>query len=256
MCRLGYSFVALLSCAFVSPRRFSLVPLIFLALWVVWFLLPPTHEMARSQWKARFVPTPTFAPYSSSVPASDTSRDAAFVRALDAGGMSAHDNPRRHALEQLGRRFPDDPAICAAQIVASITELHLSSVRQPGPSSSPDFNWSVRLLESPIQTPSPELLKSWFVATARGAKLEPENTFWDWAQIIGLLAASRDDEVWGVLRAASTKTGYDEHINEGGDFSLKTRSPATGDVARFTNRHYCLDVVPPLCPDARSRAPD
>ena len=209
---IGCDFTALLRCASVSARRFSLVPLVFLALWALWFLLPPTREVAQSQWKARLLTSPTIAPYASSAFASDTSRDAAFIRALDADRSGAN---RRRSLQQVGQRFPDDAAICAAQIVASVDELRLYNTRHPGPSSSADLNWSVKLNTKPIETPSPELLKSWFAATARGAKLEPNNTFWDWAQIIGLLAARRDDEVWGVLRVASQKTGYDDHVNDG-----------------------------------------
>lgn len=203
----------MLRCALVSPRRFSLVPLIFFALWVLWFLLPSTREIACKQWKARLISAPDAA----SATAKDASRDAAFALALSERGLSSGDNddPRRRALEELGRRYPGDADICAAQIVATANELHLGNLRRPGPSSSADPNWSVKLPYGPLQTPSPELLKSWFAATARGAKLEPNNTFWDWAQIIGLLAARRDEEIWPVLRAASGKTGYDDHISDG-----------------------------------------
>ena len=196
------------------PRRFSLAPLLFFALWAVWFLLPSTGEVARSQWKARFVPVPTAEHrYGAFVPHNDTSRDASLVRALNTG-MGFPDNPRRRALEQLGRLYPDDAAICAAQLVGSVTELQFYHIRFPGPYSSTDPNWSVKLPTFPRQKPSPALLKSWFAATARGAKLEPNNTFWDWMQIIGLLADTRDDEVWPALRAASKKTGYDDHVAE------------------------------------------
>ncbi|BCM90222.1 hypothetical protein IAD21_02073 [Abditibacteriota bacterium] len=194
----------------MSTRRFSFVPVVFFVLWILWFLLPPTREVARSQWTARLLTAST----SNSDSESDTSRDAAFVRAMNSAGTAYGQSSKRWiSLEALGRRFPNDAGICAAQIVASTSELHHGARRQLGPSSNSDLNWSVKL--NKIQPPTTVLLKSWFAATARGAKLEPNNTFWDWVQIMGLLAANRDDEVWPVLRAARNKTGYDDHVNDG-----------------------------------------
>ncbi|RYX81861.1 hypothetical protein EON83_22155 [bacterium] len=199
----------------MSPRRLLLAPIIFLALWFLWFLLPSTNTVAGSQWKARLAPLPTSLPYSTTALDSDTSRDASFVKALVHSAAvynSDQKDNRWKALEEVGQRFPNDAAICASQIVSMSGQLHLGSVKQVGPSSSGDLNWSVKL--SKIERPSPQTLKSWFAATARGAKLEPNNTFWDWAQVMGLLAAQRDDEVWPILKAASNKTAYDEHVEE------------------------------------------
>jgi len=193
---------------FMSPRRFSIAPFLFLALWVLWFSLPVTREAAKTQWKARFAAIPTsYRP--TPLPPGDNSRDAGFVRALDL----PRGPERTRALEGLEQKFPDDASICGAQIVMSVDQLHLGNRRQLGPSSNPDPNWSVKLTK--VETPSPETLRFWFVAANRGGKLEPNNTFWDWAKIIGLLAANRDDEIWPVLRAASSKTGYDDHANDG-----------------------------------------
>lgn len=189
-------------------RRFSLAPPLFLFLWALWFVLPFTRDAARTQWKARFAPRPTsYAP--TPLPLDDESRDAQFVRALD----QSQGKPRTEALELLGRKFPDDPAICAAQIVMSWHDLHMGNNRQLGPSSNADLNWSVKLTK--IEMPDAKALALWMAATSRGAKLEPNNTFWDWAQLMGLLSARRDEEVWAVLRAASQKTGYDDHTGEG-----------------------------------------
>ena len=189
----------------MSLRRFSFAPLLFVALWGFWFLLPTTREAARSQWKARFVS-------STPAPPSGNSRDEEFVRALDATN-SPQDANRTKALDQLSRKRPDDAAICAARIVMGWNDLHLGTNRQAGPSSNASPNWSVMLTK--VETPTPEALKSWFEAANRGAALEPNNTFWDWAKLMGLLAANRNDEVWPVLRAASLKTGYDDHTSEG-----------------------------------------
>ncbi len=182
-------------------------------MWILWFLVPPTREVARSEWKARFLTVPTTIPTA----VDDTSRDAAFVRALDK--LNGAGKPDNNALEELGRSYPGDASICAAQIVATSGGLNLGGTRQPGPSSNADPNWSVKLAK--IKATSPAVLQSWFAATARGAKLEPNNTFWDWAQIMGLLAARRDDEVWPVLRAARNKTVYDDHANDGALANLR-----------------------------------
>ncbi|BCM90221.1 hypothetical protein IAD21_02072 [Abditibacteriota bacterium] len=183
----------------MSPRRYSRAPLIFVLLWALWLLIPSTREAALSQWKERFVT------FSSEPDPADSSRDAGFVRALNASIK----NRQSKAPEELGQRFPNDAAICAMQIIRSSLELHLRDTRQPGPSSSGEPNWSVKLAK--IEKSPPAFLKSWFAATQRGMKLEPNNTFWDWSLVMGLLAARRDDKVGSVLQAARSKTDYNDH---------------------------------------------
>lgn len=181
-------------------RRFALAP-IFLALWGLWFIVPTTRDAARAGWQSVWSPPDAMTPFQ---PASGTSRDALVVRASGA-------NDKGKSFEKLGQQFPGDASICAGQLLLSVSQLKLGRTRQAGPACNPDPNWSVKL--SPVERPSPRLLKSWFAATARGAKLEPQNTFFDWMQILGLLAARRDDEVWAVLKAARFKTGFDDHAN-------------------------------------------
>ncbi len=184
---------------FVSPHRYSFASLVFVLLWGLWLLIPSTREAALYQWKERFVTFP------STLGSDESSRDAEFVRALDASFKDRNSG----ALEALGQRYPNDAAICAMQIIRSANEMHSGWTRQPGPSSTPELNWSVKLAK--IQKISPQVLQSWFAATKRGMKLEPNNTFWDWAQIMGLLAARRDNEVPAALRVARIKTAYDDH---------------------------------------------
>lgn len=211
----------------MSLRRFSFAPMLFVVLWALWFALPTTRSPAIEQWKDALSPSSTQPPFFSLstdlVSPAGSSRDAQFVRALNTPtGMAAWKSNRRgaraQALEALGRKFPNDPAICAAQLVAMIDLLRLPSVRYPGPSTAGD-NWSVKL--KTIETVAPQTLKSWFAVTARGAQLEPNNTFWDWAKLMGLLASGRDSEIWSALRAARGKTEYADHVEEGALASLR-----------------------------------
>lgn len=187
----------------ISPmiRRFALAPVLFLALWTLWFILPPTREAARKTWQARLGWAPNPASQSSD------SRDDSVARTTAISGL----RKRADAFARLSQRFPDDATIAAQELVLRSGGL-LPGVRQPGPSSSLDPNWSVKMVK--VKTPSATLLCSWFATTARGQKLEPQNTFWDWMHIIGLLAARRNGEVWPVLRAASSKTSFDDHVND------------------------------------------
>jgi hypothetical protein len=183
-------------------RRFALAPLVFLALWLVWFAVPITRGAARSSWQNVWSPPDAGAP---SKPVRGTSRDALLARALSA-------NDKRPAFVALAKRFPNDAAIGAGQLLFGASGLKLSSARQLGPASNPDRNWSVKLTK--IERPSPAFLQEWLAASARGAKLEPNNTFWDWMRILGLLASRRDNEVWAVLKAAKSKTAFDDHTTD------------------------------------------
>ncbi len=185
--------------------RFALAPILFLGLWALWFALPNTRVAARSSWSHVWSPPDVNA---TPEPLSGNSRDALVGRATTAGDKGK-------TFEELGRQFPDDAAICAGQLSSSAAQLKLAGTRQPGPASNADLNWSVKLAK--VEKPSPQFLRSWFAATSRGAKLEPNNTFWDWMQIMGLLAAHRDKEVWPLLRAAKSKIAFDDHT---GDLSV------------------------------------
>lgn len=183
-------------------RRLPLAPLFFLALWCAWFALPSTRPYAKSDWKRVWSPPDPDKP-----PQLQTgeSRDALVA-------MASSGNHREEAFRQLEHQFPQDAAIYAGQLTHSVSGLKLQSVRQGGPASHRDPNWSVRL--SKIERPSPAFLARWFAACARGAQLEPNNTFWDWMRIIGLLAARRNQSVWPILHSARFKTGYDDHSSD------------------------------------------
>jgi len=185
-------------------HRFPLAPLFFLALWSLCFALPQTRPYAMRDWKRVWSPPDPNASGRPSL-ADFSTRDAQIGRAIG-------DGDKGRSFRELGRSYPNDAAICAGQLAYSAAALHLNRTRQAGPASNSNANWSVKIAK--IERPSPKFLNDWFAATSRGAKLEPNNTFWDWMQMMGLMAARRDDEVWPLLRAAKSKTAYDDHQND------------------------------------------
>ena len=188
----------------MSLRRFASPPLLFVTLWALLLLCPLTRFPALSQWKARLGAPSNSAP---------DSRDAQYVRALNAVGATASSSEARaESFRDLGRKFPNDPAICAAQIVNMSMYFRLDSASRPGPLARTFPGTSVGA--PPKKTFDQNKLQKWIEAADRGAKLEPNNTFWDWAKLIGCLMKGNTDEGWSVLRAARGKTGYDDYVTE------------------------------------------
>jgi len=220
-------------------RRLPVAPLLFFALWMLWLVIPITRDAARSDWKRALAPSD---PDSTPSPPSGTSRDALVAQAL-----VANDNGK--SFEALGKQFPGDAAICAGQLASGAKSLNLFFTRHPGPASNNNPNWSVSLYDggppsTPSSVPSPQpgfriqiqhppaaFLSSWFAACNRGAQLEPNNTFWDWMKIVGLMGARRDGEVWPVLRAAKSKTAYDDHLGDLSAAALRAERKEFGLMA-------------------------
>lgn len=167
-------------------HRFPFFFLLFFALWTLWFALPTTREAATYQWRFLLEPTPS--PNVASL-TNASPRDEAFVETVYGQG-SAFVSPTLQSLERLGVRFPNDASIYAAQIVLTSSKLALSRTKLPGPSAVASRSAFGKFNTPPSVYVVPgKILKSWFAATERGARLEPDNAFWDWAKIIGLLAA-------------------------------------------------------------------
>lgn len=71
----------------------------------------------------------------------------------------------------------------------------------------------------------------------RGRELEPNNTYFDWMLMHGLLELYRDAEALQILHEAAQKTAYDDHINDDTRAHLKALEAANGPQAletRFT----------------------
>jgi len=183
-------------------RRFPLAPLLFLALWSLFFALPPLRPYARSDWKrVGSPPDPDKPPQLRA----GQGRDALVAMASSYGN-------RGESFIQLEKRFPQDVTLYAGQLTQSASKLQIYTVRQNRSASKRGPNASAKTALP--SRPSPAFLAMWFAACARGEKLEQSNTFWDWMRIMGLLAARRDQEVWPVLHAARSKTAYDDHTND------------------------------------------
>jgi len=113
-------------------------------------------------------------------------------------------------LDALIERHPRDAALIAIRLTAASQGLRI------GRYDSPLFNanWPGPNLHKPDWADQPSPAANWqtFLELAnRGAALEPNNTFFDWMRMAGLLALHRDAEALRVLNLAALKTGYDDH---------------------------------------------
>jgi len=183
-------------------RRLPFAPLLFLALWSLCFALPQTRPYATSDWKRVWSPPD---PNKSPSLAVGQGRDALVA-------MASSGNNRGESFRQSEKRFPQDAAVYAGQLTQSVSKLELYTVRQT-PSAS-HYGPKRPVKTARPSRPSSKFMAQWFATCAHGGKLEPNNTFWDWMQIMGLLAARRDQEVWPVLYSARFKTAYDDHLND------------------------------------------
>lgn len=111
--------------------------------------------------------------------------------------------------EPLLQKFPQEAWIRAAYMVALSGEFQ--SGRVPG------------TLNTLSGTPVPREKKPSFssleiqkvlVICQRGARLEPENSFWNWMEALFLFGARRDSEALNAIAKGSHKKYYDDHVLE------------------------------------------
>ncbi|RYX81169.1 hypothetical protein EON83_25260 [bacterium] len=125
-----------------------------------------------------------------------------------------------HNIVVLERRFPNNPMMLAWKCGAQMQNLNMTT-RVSGPLTSPFSYWSV---QRAMQTPGYEAFKiapkdkpQWAAMLAdihRGQKMESNNGFWWWMEAMALLGARRDEEVWSVLKAGSSKPEYNDYSKD------------------------------------------
>lgn len=121
-------------------------------------------------------------------------------------------------LEALEQRFPRDAAIRAHLL------RHLTRGGQPAGESGvqidrPELarvNGPVRrsARPRPRHRPAPEMLRVFITAAEGGARLEPENAYFDAMRAVGEFAADQDEAALRDLHAAAEKPGWDDHATE------------------------------------------
>ncbi|RYX81167.1 hypothetical protein EON83_25250 [bacterium] len=131
----------------------------------------------------------------------------------------------RHLVE----RFPDDAALLAIYVRRSNA---FRNFHREGPLLSQFDAWSVQIREVPpvlppgmgmamppgisggSQSVSPTAKETQEILRliARGQRLEPQNTYWDWMEMAALSSAGRQNELPRIVKRAVLKSDWDDHV--------------------------------------------
>src|SRR5437879_2301958 len=129
-------------------------------------------------------------------------------------------------LKSLAVRFPEDAGI-RAQLLRHLTR---GAVQIDRPELAVfDGGAGATARRRPRQKPSPEVLGVFLAAATEGARLEPNNAFFDAMRAAGEFAASQDEAALRDLHAAAGKPGWDDHATEETRAQWKLLEMAYGD---------------------------
>jgi hypothetical protein len=134
--------------------------------------------------------------------------------------------------DQLLQKFPDDIWLIARRLRFALS--YYSSNRVGGELSDSALEEHQR-----AGKPSPERtqdkpnftdadLQRVIAFAKRGQKLEPNNSFFDWALCNFLLMGWRDQEAWQALDSGARKNGWNEHLVEDGQSKVAAFEKACG----------------------------
>lgn len=129
-------------------------------------------------------------------------------------------------LKALALRFPGDPGI-RAHLLRHLTR---GAVQIDRPELA-DFERlaGTAARHRPRQKPSPEALAVFLTAATEGARLEPNNAFFDAMRAAGEFADTRDAAALRDLHAAAKKPDWDDHATEETQAQWKLLDLAYGD---------------------------
>ena len=193
-------------------------PLWFLLVWTIIFAVPRVRTLAFYQFTSD----------------DDVAKAALYVAPLarffpqryaDYQGLAARypDDPRVLAwsvwdngfegaqnLEPLLKRFPNEAWLHAQYLVSLCGGFQ--SGRVPGTLAASAVGVAPPT-EQPANLKAPQIKRAIEVCR-QGAKLEPQNCFWDLMEALFLFGARRDNEALQVVQRGSHKRYYDDHVLE------------------------------------------
>ncbi len=230
----------------VLRRLFLPLPLIsglfVVALWAMVALNPGARRVAWQQVRTTLAPsprdeeTPTLPPNASvALQMADATirRDTNVMRAL----VEAH---------------PNDAALLGVFVRQDHVLPNFFNSRS-GPLLSRHDNWSVQIAPnttapSGMAPPPPRYDMAQFQKlVARGQRLEPNNTYWDWMEMVALCVQGREREIDAVAHRAARKTLFDDHTLDEAhartvyEERVLSSSPPTARLIGFMGlplRHY------------------
>lgn len=154
--------------------------------------------------------------------------------------------PLPERLRGLEAQFPDRPSLPAHILrYACLDEVRLD--REENPLSAPS---SPSAPAGPLRkAPTAAHLAAFDRAACAGQRLDPDNAYFPWMRMVGLLAAHRDREAWAALHEAAGKLRWDDYANEEtlGRWRLRNQAWGERSVVSRALAHAGL-VLPHLAP--------
>jgi hypothetical protein len=147
----------------------------------------------------------------------------AYALQTTVGGKQA--NAERLAqLRALTTRFPNQPALYAHALrYATQYEIHIDRDKELWPQAASSSFRSV-----PRAPATPEQLAAFDQDAATGERLEPDNAFFPFMRVIGLLTARRDAEALVALHRAAGKPRFEDYVNEEPESLLRAAEQTDG----------------------------
>lgn len=200
-------------------RRYSLRLTLLLLPWLVILVVPRFRlqlGLTVSGQRLAFYGTPwtrIFNPFPSHGPTPDAAAPGSLEEeALDiAGGVGASEPRERWKILQFGRfsdRHPREAWIIALAL------RQMSSTRDGRVEYMKADSWQYGYPNFEKNGYTPSMVREGLRLVRRGQSLEPDNAFFDWAEIHLLLVQRRDQQALELLQRAVRKPVYNEHIGE------------------------------------------
>ncbi|RYX81168.1 hypothetical protein EON83_25255 [bacterium] len=143
---------------------------------------------------------------------------------VDLQMVDAQENRDKKKFRALVEANPHDAALLAIYI-RSNDMMPKAYLRRDGPLASVYPNWSVQVEPPPSRPreiianlPQEKLqlvdTKGYLNLVARGRNLEPQNSYWDWMEMVALIEARRERELDAIAHRAARKLIFDDHTGE------------------------------------------
>ncbi len=141
-----------------------------------------------------------------------------------ADAQTTYNQSKLHALVEA---HPRDAALLAVYVRSNNVIPRIQDNRT-GPLASTSTAWSVQIsygpdaitatpdgvIPLPASSPKPPNMRPFLNLVARGQKLEPQNSYWDWIEMGALIAESRETELDAIIHSAAQKAVFDDHTGE------------------------------------------